>query len=114
MNELFRARIDESTLAEANRIAAEHGTSTQELVRIYLTNLARAGDGIPKIARMFPFDSASAAGERLKKIGKLWAELRPLLPERALVKELDAAIRGSKDFAGQAAAGDPVVSDKRA
>jgi len=38
---LFRCRIKKETLDKANRLAIENGTSSGELVRIFLTQFAK-------------------------------------------------------------------------
>ena len=41
MTVLFRCRIDKSTLKKADRVAEQLGTSTPEMVRIFVTQMAR-------------------------------------------------------------------------
>jgi addiction module RelB/DinJ family antitoxin len=43
MTVLFRCRIDEPTLKKADRVAEKLGTSTPEMVRIFVTQMARTG-----------------------------------------------------------------------
>ena len=40
---MLRCRVDKALLKRAHRIAAEMGTSTSELVRIFLKALAKSG-----------------------------------------------------------------------
>jgi antitoxin component of RelBE/YafQ-DinJ toxin-antitoxin module len=43
MSVLFRCRIERETLDRANCLAGENGTSTGELVRIFLTQFVKSG-----------------------------------------------------------------------
>ena len=43
MSTVWRLRIDEKTLARADRVAARLGTSTQEMVRIFVAQMAESG-----------------------------------------------------------------------
>jgi addiction module RelB/DinJ family antitoxin len=43
MTVLFRCRIEKPLLDEANRVAEKLGTSTSEMVRIFVTQMARTG-----------------------------------------------------------------------
>jgi addiction module RelB/DinJ family antitoxin len=43
MTEMFRCRVEKDLLDEAHRISKEMGTSTSELVRIFLKAMVRAG-----------------------------------------------------------------------
>ena len=43
---LFRCRIDKPVLKKAERVAKRLGTSTSEMVRIFVTQMARTG-GVP-------------------------------------------------------------------
>jgi addiction module RelB/DinJ family antitoxin len=40
---LFRCRIEEPVLKKADRVAKQLGTSTSEMVRIFVTQMARTG-----------------------------------------------------------------------
>ena len=40
---LFRCRIEQPILKEADRVAERLGTSTSEMVRIFVTQMARTG-----------------------------------------------------------------------
>jgi addiction module RelB/DinJ family antitoxin len=43
MTKVWRLRIDGKTLDRANRVTERIGTSTQELVRIFVTKIAQTG-----------------------------------------------------------------------
>jgi len=43
MTVLFRCRIEKRLLDEANRVTESLGTSTPEMVRIFVTQMARTG-----------------------------------------------------------------------
>jgi addiction module RelB/DinJ family antitoxin len=43
MSVLFRCRIEEPVLKKADRVAKKLGTSTSEMVRIFVTQMARTG-----------------------------------------------------------------------
>jgi addiction module RelB/DinJ family antitoxin len=43
MTEMFRCRVEKDLLDEAHRISKEMGTSTSELVRIFLKAMVKAG-----------------------------------------------------------------------
>jgi len=43
MTVLFRCRIEKPLLEKANRVAKRLGTSTPEMVRIFVTQMARSG-----------------------------------------------------------------------
>ena len=43
MTVLFRCRIDQPVLKKADRVAKRLGTSTSEMVRIFVTEMARTG-----------------------------------------------------------------------
>ncbi len=43
MTVLFRCRIEKPLLDKANRVAEKLGTSTSEMVRIFVTQMARTG-----------------------------------------------------------------------
>ena len=43
MTVLFRCRIEKPLLDRANRVAKRLGTSTSEMVRIFVTQMARTG-----------------------------------------------------------------------
>ena len=43
MTVLFRCRIDKPLLDRANKVAKRLGTSTSEMVRIFVTQMARTG-----------------------------------------------------------------------
>jgi addiction module RelB/DinJ family antitoxin len=46
MTVLFRCRIEKPVLKKAERVAKRLGTSTSEMVRIFVTQMARTG-GVP-------------------------------------------------------------------
>lgn len=43
MNTVWRVRIDEDVLNKADRVTKRLGTSTQEIVRVFITQIARTG-----------------------------------------------------------------------
>jgi addiction module RelB/DinJ family antitoxin len=43
MTEMFRCRVDKAVLKRVHRISEQMGTSTSELVRIFLKALAKTG-----------------------------------------------------------------------
>ena len=43
MTVLFRCRIEKSLLDKANRVTKRLGTSTSEMVRLFVTQIARTG-----------------------------------------------------------------------
>lgn len=43
MTTVWRVRIDRSTLSKANRVTKRLGTSTQEMVRVFVTQIANSG-----------------------------------------------------------------------
>jgi addiction module RelB/DinJ family antitoxin len=43
MTEMFRCRVEKDLLEEAHRISKEMGTSTSELVRIFLKAMVKSG-----------------------------------------------------------------------
>jgi addiction module RelB/DinJ family antitoxin len=43
MTTVWRVRIDEETLAQANQVTEKIGTSTQEAVRIFVAKIAATG-----------------------------------------------------------------------
>jgi addiction module RelB/DinJ family antitoxin len=43
MSTVWRVRVDKSVLNKADRITKRLGTSTQEMVRVFLTQIARSG-----------------------------------------------------------------------
>lgn len=43
MSTVWRVRIDKSTLNKADRVTKRLGTSTQEMVRVFVTQIARTG-----------------------------------------------------------------------
>jgi addiction module RelB/DinJ family antitoxin len=43
MTEMFRCRVEKDLLDEAHRISKEMGTSTSELVRIFLKAMVKSG-----------------------------------------------------------------------
>lgn len=59
MTVLFRCRIEKPLLDRANRVAKRLGTSTPEMVRIFVTQIARTGK-VP--LKLDPNHEDSAAG----------------------------------------------------
>ena len=43
MSTVWRIRVDKSVLTKAERVTKRLGTSTQEMVRVFLTQIARSG-----------------------------------------------------------------------
>jgi addiction module RelB/DinJ family antitoxin len=43
MSTVWRVRIDESVLSKADRVTKRLGTSTQEMVRVFVTQIAKSG-----------------------------------------------------------------------
>ena len=43
MSVLFRCRIEKSLLAKANKVTGQFGTSTAEMFRIFVAQIARTG-----------------------------------------------------------------------
>jgi antitoxin component of RelBE/YafQ-DinJ toxin-antitoxin module len=43
MSTVWRVRIDNSVLSKANRVTKRLGTSTQEMVRVFVTQIANSG-----------------------------------------------------------------------
>jgi addiction module RelB/DinJ family antitoxin len=43
MTEMFRCRVEKDLLEEAHRVSKEMGTSTSELVRIFLKAMVKSG-----------------------------------------------------------------------
>jgi addiction module RelB/DinJ family antitoxin len=43
MTTVWRIRVDKSVLNKAERVTKRLGTSTQEMVRVFLTQIARSG-----------------------------------------------------------------------
>jgi antitoxin component of RelBE/YafQ-DinJ toxin-antitoxin module len=43
MSTVWRVRIDNSVLNKANRVTKRLGTSTQEMVRVFVTQIANSG-----------------------------------------------------------------------
>ncbi|MDB6058747.1 MAG: hypothetical protein JWO95_2591 [Verrucomicrobiales bacterium] len=43
MSVLLRCRVDKPVLAKANKVTKKLGTSTPEMIRVFLTEIARTG-----------------------------------------------------------------------
>jgi antitoxin component of RelBE/YafQ-DinJ toxin-antitoxin module len=43
MSTVWRVRMDNSVLSKANRVTKRLGTSTQEMVRVFVTQIANSG-----------------------------------------------------------------------
>lgn len=43
MSTVWRVRVDKTVLIKAERVTKRLGTSTQEMVRVFLTQIARSG-----------------------------------------------------------------------
>ena len=66
MTETFRCRVDKSLLRSAKKVSAEMGTSTSELVRIFLKALVKN--------RQLPF-ALRAESEEDEMLGRLQKKL---------------------------------------
>lgn len=68
MSTVWRVRIDKSTLNKADRVTKRLGTSTQEMVRVFVTQIARTG----KVPLKFDSDDELVDTHRRNRI---WGEL---------------------------------------
>jgi antitoxin component of RelBE/YafQ-DinJ toxin-antitoxin module len=70
MTVLFRCRVEKPLLAKANAVTKSLGTSTAEMVRIFVTEIARTGKVPVKL-------DASKDGNLLdiQRRNKIWSEL---------------------------------------
>ena len=68
MSTVWRVRIDENVLNKADRVTKRLGTSTQEMVRIFITQIARTGK-VPLI--LDPDDDLVDVRRR----NRVWGEL---------------------------------------
>jgi antitoxin component of RelBE/YafQ-DinJ toxin-antitoxin module len=66
MTVLFRCRIEKPLLEKANRVAKRLGTSTPEMVRIFVTEMARTGK-VPVSLDASGDDSVAGSWERRAK-----------------------------------------------
>jgi antitoxin component of RelBE/YafQ-DinJ toxin-antitoxin module len=64
MTVLFRCRIEKPLLNKANRVARRLGTSTSEMVRIFVTQMARTGKVPLKLDATNPDDSIPGPWEQ--------------------------------------------------
>jgi antitoxin component of RelBE/YafQ-DinJ toxin-antitoxin module len=69
MTVLFRCRVEKPLLAKANTVTKSLGTSTAEMVRIFVSEIARTGKVPVKL------DSAKDSLLDVQKRNKIWSEL---------------------------------------
>jgi antitoxin component of RelBE/YafQ-DinJ toxin-antitoxin module len=78
MTVLFRCRIEKPLLDKANRITDRLGTSTAEMVRIFVTQIARSGkiplklDPHPDDGVVQPWEQRAATLESFYDAAKTW------------------------------------------
>ena len=68
MSTVWRVRVDKSVLNKAERVTKRLGTSTQEMVRVFLTQIARSGK-VP--LKLDPDDDLVDVRRR----NRIWGEL---------------------------------------
>lgn len=66
---LFRCRVEKPLLAKANTVTKSLGTSTAEMVRIFVSEIARTGK-VP-----VTLDTAKDSLLDVRKRNKIWSEL---------------------------------------
>jgi antitoxin component of RelBE/YafQ-DinJ toxin-antitoxin module len=69
MTVLFRCRVEKPLLTKANAVTKSLGTSTAEMVRIFVSEIARTGK-VP-----VTLDTAKDGLLDVKKRNKIWSEL---------------------------------------
>jgi antitoxin component of RelBE/YafQ-DinJ toxin-antitoxin module len=69
MTVLFRCRVEKPLLAKANSVTKSLGTSTAEMVRIFVSEIARTGKVPLKL------DTAKDRLLDVQKRNKIWSEL---------------------------------------
>ena len=73
---LFRVRVDEPLLAKANEVTRRLGTSTPEMVRIFLAQIARTGrvplDLSTNFESLAPWESRAKTLESFYDESKTW------------------------------------------
>lgn len=75
---LFRCRIEKPLLDQANRVAEQLGTSTSEMVRIFVTQMAKTGkvplrlDPLPDDPVAGPWEARAATLEAFYDESKTW------------------------------------------
>jgi antitoxin component of RelBE/YafQ-DinJ toxin-antitoxin module len=69
MTVLFRCRVEKPLLAKANAVTKSLGTSTAEMVRIFVTEIARTGKVPVKL------DTARENLPDVQRRNKIWGEL---------------------------------------
>ena len=78
MTVLFRCRIEKPLLNRANQVAKKLGTSTAEMVRIFVTQMARTGkvplnlDAKREIPLVGPWEQRAATLESFYDKSKTW------------------------------------------
>ncbi len=68
MTVLFRCRVEKGVLQKADRVAERLGTSTPEMVRIFMTQMARTGK-VP--LSLDPRDEEAVAGPWPERAARL-------------------------------------------
>lgn len=123
MTELFRMRIEPKTLAEAGRVCGYLGTSTPEIVRIFLAEVANTGR-IP-----LKLDQGEQRAERkltdsprdrfLKEFAEAWSDFEGDTLTRGtreaaqnFAERIKGLLDDLKQPAGKAAAAEPVKSQE--
>lgn len=78
MSVLFRCRVEKPVLEKANKVTSQLGTSTSEMVRIFLTQIARTGkvplklDPDAENASIAPWEKRAAVLESFYDLSKTW------------------------------------------
>ena len=77
MSYLWRVRIDEKTLDQADRVAGRLGTTTQEMVRVLVTKIAQTGSipielSLADDSVATPWEQRAAALESFYDSSKAW------------------------------------------
>lgn len=77
MSYLWRVRIDEKTLDQADQVTERLGTTTQEMVRVLVTKIARTGSiplelGLGDDSVATPWEQRAAMLESFYDPSKTW------------------------------------------
>jgi addiction module RelB/DinJ family antitoxin len=77
MSSVLKVRLDAKELKRANRVTKRLGTSTQEMVRVFVTKIARTGSvpfelSLPDDASATPWEQRSQALESFYDSAKAW------------------------------------------
>jgi addiction module RelB/DinJ family antitoxin len=80
MTEMFRCRVEKSLLKQADRLSREMGTSTSELVRMFLKALVKTGQlpFTPKAQAQSEEDEVLGPIERRREMISAFAVQSPL------------------------------------